>query len=201
MSRIELPVPETMTARQREVYDKIVGGRRGRIAGPLRAALLNPELADCWQALGELLRYSTSLPPRLSEMAILVTAEYCQSSMEWLAHQIAAEQAGVEKAIIEDLQAGRKIIGDSDDALICAFAAELNRFKSVSDETYDRALERFGDVALVELTALVGYYTLVAMTVNAHEIPLPADMAHLEGPFPLPHRVLTAKLGTSTECA
>src|SRR5215210_2266506 len=79
MPRITLPSPESMAPDQRRVYDRIVSGPRGRIQGPLRAALHNAELADRWQALGELLRYNTTLTPRQSELAILVTGRACNS--------------------------------------------------------------------------------------------------------------------------
>ncbi|MEG1455668.1 MAG: carboxymuconolactone decarboxylase family protein, partial [Comamonas sp.] len=79
MPRISLPAPEAMSPAQRQVYDKVVSGPRGKIEGPLRAALHNAELADCWQALGALLRYRTGLTPRQSEIAILVTGRACQS--------------------------------------------------------------------------------------------------------------------------
>ena len=101
--RISLPAPETMTLEQRRVHDKIVAGPRGRIQGPLRAALHNPELADRWQALGALLRYETSLTPRLSELAILVTGRACNSPFEWHAHRLEAERAGLEPEVIAAL--------------------------------------------------------------------------------------------------
>jgi 4-carboxymuconolactone decarboxylase len=172
--RITLPTPETMDADQRRVYDKIVSGRRGRIQGPLRAALHNAELADRWQALGALLRYETTLSPRQSELAILVTGRACRSPFEWHAHRIEAEKAGIEAPVIEAILAQTAPAGlDDDDALIVQFALELNRMNSVTDATYAPALARLGERTLVELTALVGYYTMVAMTLNAHEIPLP----------------------------
>lgn len=178
MTRIPLPEPQTMTPEQRAVHDKVVSGRRGRIRGPLRAALYNPELADRWQALGELLRYRTSLSPRLSEIAILVTALATQSPFEWDAHRTEAENAGVQREIIEALLAGSGPAALSgDDALVAEFAGELNRYNSVSTPTYQRAVARFGAIGVVELTALVGYYTMVAMTLNAHEIPLPEGVA------------------------
>jgi len=95
MPRISLPSLETMTPEQRKVYDKIVTGKRGRIQGPLRAALHNPDLAERWSALGELLRYGTTLTPRQSELAILVTGRLCRSPFEWYAHRPEAEKAGV----------------------------------------------------------------------------------------------------------
>lgn len=186
MPRIPLPSPENMDSAQRAVYDKIVSGPRGKIQGPLRAALHNPELADRWQALGALLRYGTSLPPRLSELAILVTGRACQSPFEWYAHRIEAEKVGIEAPILEALLAQEEPPGlTPDEAIVWRYAVELNRHKSVSDATYRAALARFGERTVVELTALVGYYTMVAMTLNCHEIPLPEGVAPA---FPLPQQ-------------
>ena len=188
MPRITLPSPDQMNADQRRVHDKIVSGRRGKIQGPLRAALHNAELAERWSALGELLRYSTTLPPRLSELAILVTGRACQSPFEWHAHRVEAEKAGIEANVIEALLAQRMPEGVSpDDVAVLRFADELNRYRSVSDATYAEALARFGERGVVELTALVGYYTMVAMTLNAHEIPLPEGAVPA---FPLPQEAM-----------
>lgn len=99
MARIPLFPSANMDAAQRAVLDKVLTGPRGRIQGPLRAALHNPELADKWQALGALLRYGTSLPPRLSEIAILVTGRACHSPFEWYAHRIQGQKAGLEPAL------------------------------------------------------------------------------------------------------
>lgn len=188
MPRIPLPTPETMDADQRRVHDSIVNGPRGKIQGPLRAALHNAELAERWQALGALLRYRTSLTPRQSELAILVTGRACNSPFEWYAHRIEAEKAGIEPPILQALLEQRSPEGlADDDAIVVRFARELNEHKSVSDRTYAQALARFGAKTVVELTALVGYYTMVAMTLNAHEIPLPEGV---EPAFPLPQRSL-----------
>jgi 4-carboxymuconolactone decarboxylase len=163
-----------MTPEQKRVYEAIVSGPRGRLQGPLRAALHRPELADKWQQFGEILRYRTSLPPRLSELAILVTARHCSCNLEWHLHQQMARQAGLEVAIIEDIQAGKRPAVANEEALaVFDYAEELNRLKTVTEKAYQRALERYGVVGVVELTALIGYYTMVAMTLNAHDIPLP----------------------------
>ena len=186
MARITLPTPDTMNPDQRRVYDKVVSGRRGKVQGPLRAALHNAELADRWQALGELLRYNTSLTPRQSELAILITGRACRSPFEWYAHRLEAEKVGIEPQVIEAILAETWPEGLSDeDAAVVRYACELNRLNSVSDTTYADALARFGERALVELTALVGYYTMVAMTLNAHEIPLPEGV---QPAFALPHK-------------
>jgi len=173
-----------MDSAQRAVYDKIVSGPRGKIQGPLRAVLHNADLADRWQALGALLRYGTSLPPRLSEIAILVTGRACRSPFEWYAHRIEGEKAGIEPPFIDALLAQTEPPGMSeDDALVWRYATELNRHKSVSNATYAAVLRRFGERTVVELTALIGYYTMVAMTLNCHEIPLPEGV---QPAFPLP---------------
>ena len=190
MPRISLPSPDVMNPEQRAVYDRIVSGPRGKIQGPLRAALHNAELADKWQALGALLRSRTSLPPRLSEIAILVTGRGCRSPFEWYAHRLEAEKAGIETAIIEAILADQTPSGlTDDDAAVYHYAHELIQHKSVSDRVYAQALARLGEKGVVELTALVGYYTMVAMTLNCHEIPLPEGVAPA---FPLPqHAGLT----------
>ena len=108
MPRIPLPAPETMTPEQRRVYDAIVKGPRGTLVGPLRAALHRPELADKWQQLGELLRYRTSLPPDLSEVAVLVTARRWACQHEWVMHSKLALQGGLGEGMIEDIRNGRE---------------------------------------------------------------------------------------------
>jgi len=186
MARISFPTPDTMDADQLRVYNKIISGRRGKIQGPLRVALHNAELADRWQALGELLRYNTTLSPRLSEIAILVTGRACQSPFEWYAHRIEAEKIGLSPTLIEALLVQTTPAGlTPEEAVVHQVSVELNQSRSVSDATYQTALGLLGERALVELTALVGYYTMVAMTLNAHEIPLPEGVTPA---FPLPQR-------------
>jgi 4-carboxymuconolactone decarboxylase len=176
--RIPLVDPATMTAEQRRVYEAVVSGPRGELRGPLRAALHRPELADKWQQLGEILRFRTSLPPRLSELAILVTARRCTCQLEWYIHEAIARKAGLGAAVIEDVRAGRRPTqADAEALAIYDFAEQLTRGCAVDDATYARVRERWDVVGVVELTALVGYYTMVAMTLNAHQIPLPDGAA------------------------
>jgi 4-carboxymuconolactone decarboxylase len=172
--RIPLPSPETMTPEQRKVYDSIVTGPRGTLVGPLRAALHRPELAERWQQFGELLRFRTSLSPQLSELAILVTARRWNCQLEWYIHARVAADQGLPAAIIEDTRIGRRPAVASHDMLtVHDYAVELTQRGKVSEPTYQAVLKLLGDVGIVELTALIGYYTMVAMTLNAHEIPLP----------------------------
>ncbi len=174
MARIPLFPMDNMSEAQQRVYDAVVSGPRGQFVGPLRAALHRPELADKWQQLGEILRYRTGLPPRLSELAILVTARHWSSQVEWQQHQPAALQGGLSPAITDAIRDGqRPAFVNADEEAVYDYCLELQQRKKVSENIYQRALELIGVSGVVELTALIGYYTMVAMTLIAHEIPLP----------------------------
>jgi 4-carboxymuconolactone decarboxylase len=184
MPRIPLPSPEELTPEQRKVYDAIVSGRRGKLVGPLRAALHNAELAEKWSQLGELLRYRTSLPPRLSELAILVTARHFDCQLEWQQHEPAALMSGIAPEAVAAIRAGHSPrFARDDEAAIHDYSRELHERHFVSEDAYHRAMRVLGNAGLVELTALLGYYSMVALTLNAHEIPLPDGAAP-----PLPPR-------------
>lgn len=173
-ARIPLPAPQDMTADQKTVYDKIVSGPRGMLVGPLRAALHNPALADRWQALGQVLRYETSLPRDLNELAILAAARHWNSELEWTIHAGAARKAGLDEAVIEAIRVGQlPDFADDRAREIYDFSRELLEDGKVSETAYAAVLNRWSAVGTVELTALVGYYSMVAMTLNAHGIPLP----------------------------
>ena len=177
-ARIPLPDPAEMDAAQRRVHDAIIAGPRGTLIGPLRAAIHNPDLAERWSALGEVLRYRTSLPKRLSELAIVVTGRRWTSQIEWWVHAKAAADAGLPAAILDAIRDGKAPdFTEADDALVYEFAAALQQTGQVPRALYDRAVARFGVAGVVELTALIGYYTMVSMTLNAHEIPLPEGVA------------------------
>ncbi|WP_225870022.1 carboxymuconolactone decarboxylase family protein [Glaciimonas sp. PCH181] len=178
MSRISFPTPETMNAEQRQVYDAIVSGPRARLVGPLRAALHNPELADRWQKMGALLRFGTSIPPRLSELAILVTARRWNSQIEWYIHATAAQVAGLPDAVIEAIRvAAKPVFNDADDAAIYEFARQLQQTGTVSENVYQEVLRVHKEAGVVEIAAIIGYYSMVSMTLNAHEIPMPDEGA------------------------
>ena len=178
MARIPLFPLDHMTDDQRRVYDAVVSGPRGVVVGPLRAALHRPELADKWQQFGELLRYRTSLPPRLSELAILVTARHWTSQLEWQQHAPAALKGGLAKKIVDAIRDGKRpAFAKDDEEAVYDFALQIQEKKSVDEKIYQHALGFIGVQGVVELTALIGYYTMVAMTLIAHEVPLPAGAA------------------------
>ncbi|WP_321953468.1 carboxymuconolactone decarboxylase family protein [Paraburkholderia bannensis] len=155
------------TPEQQAVLAEILSGPRGNLNGPFLGWIHSPELAQHAQRLGAFCRYSTGLPLRLSELAILVTAVRWQAQAEWYIHYPIAIEAGLPEALAEQIRTGAEpVFEEADDALIYAFASELYDTKRVSDATYARAVERFGHQTTINLVGLLGYYALVAMTLN-----------------------------------
>lgn len=166
-------VPE----KQREVFERIINGPRKTLVGPLRAALHNPVLADRWQALGQVLRYETSLPTRLNELAILVTGRHWNCELEWTIHAGEARRAGLEPAIIDSIRTCTvPAFTDEDDKWVYEYSRDLLQRGHVADEFHERIVARWGETGVVELTAVIGYYSMVALTLNAHRIPLPDNI-------------------------
>jgi 4-carboxymuconolactone decarboxylase len=136
--------------------------------------LPSPELAQRAQHLGVFLRYETSLGPRSTELAILVVARHWSSAYEWAIHAGEAARAGLGEGVIAALGAGRRpdLDGATEEA-VYAVATELVAGAGLADPTFARAEAALGRQALVELVGLVGYYTMVAMTLNAFQVPVP----------------------------
>ena len=165
---------EQMTDAQKRVYDAIAGGPRGGVRGPFGPLLRCPELTDRVQKLGEYLRYNTSLPPRLSEFAILINARFWDSKYEWYAHKPLALKGGLSEAIADDLAQNKKPANmKPDEELIYDFAMTLHRQHFVDDALFKRAVALIGEAGVVDLVAVSGYYTLVSMVLNVAEIPIP----------------------------
>jgi 4-carboxymuconolactone decarboxylase len=176
--RIPLPEREDLSPEQRRVYDESVKGPRGMVVGPLRAVIHSPDLADRWQKLGEFVRYRTVLPMRLKELAIVISARHWNSEVEWAIHARIARDAGVPEPILAAILARRLPEFDTkDDAEVYEFTRQLQSTGRVDDAAYARVRTRWGDTGIVELTALIGYYTMVAMMLNTHHVPLPPDHA------------------------
>jgi 4-carboxymuconolactone decarboxylase len=182
-----LPVFDTSqaTPEQKAVLEEILSGPRGNLNGPFLGWIYSPELAQHAQRLGAFCRYRTGLPLRLSELAILVTAASWQAQAEWYIHYPIAIEAGVPEALAEQIRTGvEPQFDDPDDALIYAFATELYDAKRVSDTTYARAMERFGREVTVNLVGLLGYYALVAMTLNVFDMRAQGQQGADTLPFP-----------------
>ena len=174
--------PEEMTPAQKQVADAIASGPRGSIRGPFNAWLRSPELADRLQKVGEHIRYRSSLPPRLNEFAILITARHWNAKFEWYAHYPLAIRGGLKPEVAADLARGQRPRGmAADEAAVYDFCVELRRDKRVSDATYAAVQKLFGDQGVVDLIGVNGYYDLVSMTLNVAEVATPPD-----GALPLP---------------
>jgi 4-carboxymuconolactone decarboxylase len=164
-----------MTARQREIAADMLRTRgKGAIGGPFGVFLRAPDYGDLAQKLGAHCRYRTAVPPRLSEFAILVLARLWRAQYEWYAHAPIAAKAGVSEKTIKDLQAGRApASAPKDERALYDFISELHKTRRVSDKTYGRVHALLGDAGMVELTGILGYYTLIAMTLDVFRVPLP----------------------------
>lgn len=178
MPRISPPAPEDMTPRQREVHDAIASGPRGRVEGPLAVWLRRPELAQKAQELGAYCRYGTSLPPRLSELAILTMARVWTAEFEWWAHKGPALDGGLAPEIIEALRIGEPpTFAAEDEAAVHAFALEAQTARRVSDAVYARAVAALGEDGVVDLVGILGYYSLISLTLNIFEVMPPEGEA------------------------
>ncbi len=173
-----------MTPEQRQVHDAMLNGpRRSAPVGPLAIAMHRPELAQAMSNLGLVLRFNSSFEPRLREFTILFTGRHWDCQFEWASHEAEARRAGLSDASIETLRRGAARFEAEDEQAIHDYGAELLTRHFASDGTYQRVLAIFGVAGVVELTALIGYYTLVALTLNAAEFEVPEGMTP-----PLPPR-------------
>jgi 4-carboxymuconolactone decarboxylase len=170
-----------MSEEQRRVADDIKSGPRGGLAGPFWPWLRSPEMAERAQKLGELVRFHSTLAPRLFELAVLVTAHHWKAQFEWYAHAPLAREAGLGDEIIAAIHEGKRPnFAKPDEAAVYEFATELYAKKRVGEATYAAALAHLGERGTVELVGVLGYYALVSMTLNTFGIEVPAGT---EPPF------------------
>lgn len=172
--RIHPPSDTELDPAQQRVYDAITAGPRGEVVGPLGVWLWRPELADRAQRLGEYARYRTCLPARLSELAILVVARFWGSEFEWCVHKQIALDAGLDPRAVESIRAGGvPAFDEPGQAVVYEFSRTLLRRHGVDDALYARAIETLGEAAVIDLVGILGYYSLISMTINVFRVPLP----------------------------
>ncbi|RHW19242.1 carboxymuconolactone decarboxylase family protein [Sphingomonas gilva] len=178
MARITLyenladPTPE-----QRAIHQAILDGPRGKLVGPLRAVLRVPALAGPWQEIGAHLRYRTALTPRQSELVIVTVARHWSSELEWQIHAREAAATGIDERVITAIRdRSPPPFGDALEADLHDFTATLLARGDVADALHARITAAIGEPAMVELVALIGYYSMVALMLNAQAI-LPPDGA------------------------
>mgnify|MGYP002633810424 CR=1 FL=1 len=175
MARIPLISEKSeLTPEQSRVVDAILGRRGGRIPGPFRLSLHCPELTEVWHPLGEMLRLKSGFPLRLSELGILIAARGWDCDYVFNAHTSHALKGGLSQAVIDAMAAGKRPVFEKpDEEAAYDYGMELFEHHTISDKTYARALELFGNAGVVELAALIGYYSMVSMSMIAHAMPLP----------------------------
>lgn len=169
--------PETMTPEQRRVAESIQSGPRGAgLRGPFNALLRSPELADYVQKVGEYVRFKTSIPARLNELAIIIAGRRWTAQYEFYAHRRLALQAGLKPEIADAIAEGRRPADmQEDETIVYDFATELLQTGQVSDPTYERTLGKFGERGVIDLVGAAGYYSLVSLVLNVAQVPLPLD--------------------------
>ena len=188
MSRISYITPENFTKAQERLFKSITGGKRGEgrapedllnseggMSGPFNAWLRSPVLGEAAQRVGETVRFESALSPQLRELAILIVAAEWKAQYEWWAHEKIARREGLDERIIESVKAETPPdFSDPTEAVVYNFARGLLDEHHVSNDLYDNAVELLGEAGTVELVILLGYYTLVSMTLNVFEVPVPA---------------------------
>ena len=185
--RFPVLTPARLRPAQRKLARSLLAGPRGQgkanreavrwllNRGPFNAWMRSPELGEHLQKAGEYIRFRTSLPKRLNELAILITARHWTSQFEWYAHRLLALKVGLRASVIDQLALGRRPRGmKRDEAVVYEFCTELHRSRKVSDARYRRAVALVGEQGVMDLIGASGYYTLVSMTLNVAQVPVPA---------------------------
>ncbi|HKD56149.1 MAG TPA: carboxymuconolactone decarboxylase family protein [Hyphomicrobiaceae bacterium] len=158
---------EHMTTDQKKAAEAFAAGRGYGVRGPFAVMLRSPEVMLRAKAMGDYLRFRNVLPKRVSEMVILITAREWTQQYEWAYHYGFALEAGLSQAIVAAIAEGRRPEAmQEDEAAAYDFSVELHRRRSVSDVTYARALQQFGEQGIIDLVGISGYYTFNAMMMN-----------------------------------
>lgn len=167
--------PETMTDEQKAVADAIQSGPRGGgLRGPFNALLRSPALCDLVQRVGAYVRFGSSIPAPLNELAICMAGRKWTAQYEFYAHRKLGIDAGLDPAILDAVAAGRRPDPmSSDETIVYEFVSELLGTGSVSDAKYQPAIDRFGEGGVMDLVGAVGYYSLVSMVLNVAQVQLP----------------------------
>ncbi len=177
---------DEMTAAQRAVAEELIRGPRKGVKGPFIALLRSPELLDRVAKVGEHLRFHSALDPRINEFVTMVVARHLTNQFEWAVHVPLALKAGLAPETAAAVAESRRPDAMAvDEALAYDFAVELLNTHGVSDTTYRRAVEHLGEIGVVELATLVGYFVMVSWVLNVAHTPAPGD-ADVEPLCPIP---------------
>ncbi len=181
MSRVPDLKPEELSPLQRRVHDEIASVRRGNVKGPFAIWLRVPEIADKANQFGNAVRANGKLEKRLIELMTLVVARHWSAQYEWYAHEDQALKAGIGGEVVEALRHGRvPHFEREDERLVYDLVTELQVAKALSPASYKRGVQAFGLDLMIEFVTAIGFYTLVAIMLNAFDAPVPG------GKKPLP---------------
>ncbi len=150
--------------------------RGQEVFGPFALMLRSPEVMLRAAAMGDYLRYRTSLPPSLNELVILLTARHWAQQFEWHVHQPAALKAGLDERIVSAIARGQRPPSMSaDETIVYEFTTELLQTQNVADATFAGARNRFGEAGVVEMIGVAGYYSFLSMMMNVARTAVPDD--------------------------
>lgn len=175
-----MPGPERMPALPMEAMDEaqkaaaqeLINGPRGAVFGPFIPLMRSPELMNRLQKVGEYLRYQSALETRINEFVMLIVSRQWTQQFEWCMHYPLAIKAGMKQEILDALAQGRRPAGMAQDEEIAYDVCdELERMRGVSDATYRRAVEAFGERGLLDMIGLIGYFSTVSMVMNVARTP------------------------------
>lgn len=178
---------DKMTEAQKQAFNEVTSGPRGAggAEGPFVPLLRSPELMSRLQKTGEYLRFHNSIGPKLTEFVILLTARQWTQQYEYDVHRVNGAKAGIKQETIDAITQGRRPgTMTPEEEIAYDFFTELSQNHGVSDPTYARAVAKFGEQGVVDMSALVGYYTTLAMIMNVARSPLPAGKTPPLAPFP-----------------
>jgi 4-carboxymuconolactone decarboxylase len=170
--------PAQMTEQQKAWADAIAAPPRNSKYNnpPYRAYIRDPELAPRIIAMADYLRWKTSLPPRLSELAILITARHWTAQYEWFAHYPLAIKAGLDPQVADDIAHGiHPAKMQDDEAALYDLATALYRDKKVPDDVYKAALDKFGERGIIDAIGIMGFYDITSMTLITMQAKAPND--------------------------
>jgi 4-carboxymuconolactone decarboxylase len=178
-SRFPQLTPEQMTDEQRSVVDAIQSGPRGAgLRGPFNALVRSPVLCDLVQRVGAYVRFGTSLPAPLNELAICMAGRKWGAQYEFYAHRRLGIDAGLNPSILDGIAAGHRPAEMSyDETTVYEFVTDLLSTGQVSDSRFGAVMDRFGERGVMDLVGAVGYYSLVSMVLNVARVPLPEGEA------------------------
>jgi 4-carboxymuconolactone decarboxylase len=175
--RMPMIPADQLTGAQKKAIEEFKAARGADISGPFVPLLRSPEVMSRARAMGDYLRFKSSLPPRLSEFVILLTARRWTQQYEWHAHQPLALQGGLKSEIVAAIAEGRrpgKMAADEE--AVYTLWDEVQRTQGATDATYASAVNRVGEQGVIDVLGITGYYTTLAMVMNTVRTPLPAGV-------------------------